>query len=109
MLMEDWLLFLFLLDATMPSGVKGLMFASLGRSADVESHSLRLGREVDKGKEARLRPSSSNKSLDFKLKCLGADLGELIAQAELGEPRPSNSLIALMVCEGGEGELRGLV
>ena len=42
-------------------------------------------------------PSSSNRSLDFIPKSLGAVLGELMAQAVLGEPRPSNSLIALMV------------
>ena len=35
-------------------------------------------------------------------------MGELMAQTLLGDPRPSNSLMALMVWEGGEGEFRGL-
>lgn len=93
----------------MPSGVKGLMLANLGFSeVEVESHSWRLFLESEAGKEARRAPSSSNSNLDLRLKSLGADLGELMAQAEFGEPRPSNSLMALMVCEGGEGELKGL-
>ena len=91
----------------MPSGVKGLMLANLGFS-EVESHSWRLFLDSEAGKEALRAPSSSNSNLDLRLKSFGADLGELMAQAELGEPRPSNSLMALMVCEGGEGELKGL-
>ena len=89
----------------MASGVKGLMLASLGFS-EVESHSRNL--DLEAGKEARLEPSSSNSNLDLRLKDLGADLGEVMAHAVLGDPRPSHNLIALMVCEGGEGELKGL-
>ena len=107
--MEVWLLFRFL-EATIPSGVKGLMFAIFGFSdTEVESHSCRSALDSDRGKEERLdSPSSSKRSRDFIPKSLGAVLGELMAQTVLGEPRPSKSLIALMVCDGGEGELRGL-
>ena len=106
---EAWLRFRFLLVATMPSGVKGLMFAILGFSeVDVESHSWRLVRDSGIGREDRRAPSSSNSSRDFRLKSLGADLGELMAHALLGEPRPSNSLMARIVWEGGDGELKGL-
>ena len=85
------------------------MLANLGFSeVEVESHSCMLFLESAAGKEARRAPSSSKSNLDLRLKSLGADLGELMAQAEFGEPRPSNSLMALMVCDGGEGELKGL-
>ena len=46
-------------------------------------------------------PSSSNISL-------GAERGELIAQAVFGEVRPSNSHMPLMVFVEGDGELREL-
>ena len=107
--MEVWLLFRFL-EATIPSGVKGLMFAIFGFSdTEVESHSCRSALDSDRGKEERLdSPSSSKRSRDFIPKSLGAVLGELMAQTLLGDPRPSNSLMALMVWEGGEGEFRGL-
>ena len=97
--MELWLLFRFLL-ATRPSGVKGLMLAIFGFSdTEVESHScMSAFNKVAIGKEDLLgSPASSKRSLDFIPKSLGAVLGELMAQAVLGEPRPSNSLIALMV------------
>ena len=104
------LLFLFLLLATIPSGVKGLMLANLAFArVEVEPHSWRLFLESAAGNEAlRCSPSSSNSSLDLRLRGLGADLGEVMVHSELGEPRPSNSLMALMVWEGGEGELKGL-
>ena len=73
------------------------MFASLGLSeVDVESHSW-MFLDNARGKEALLIPSSSNRSLDFRLNNFGADLGELIEQALFGDPRPSNSLMALIV------------
>lgn len=87
----------------MPSGVKGLMLASLGLSdPEVESHSWKLSLDAAEGKDALLTLSSSNKSLDLRPNILGAVLGELMEQAELGEPRPSNNLMALMVWEGGD-------
>ena len=83
--------------ATIPSGVKGFMFASFGLSeVDVESHSWKFLGNAE-GKEALLMRSSSNRSLDFRLNNFGADFGELIEQALFGDPRPSNSLMALMV------------
>ena len=97
--MELWLLFRFLL-ATRPSGVKGLMLAIFGFSdTEVESHSwMSAFNKLAIGNEDLLgSPSLSKRSLDFIPKSLGAVLGELMAQAVLGEPRPSKSLIALMV------------
>ena len=95
--------------ATIPSGVNGFIFASFGLSeVEVESHSWKFFDNA-KGKEALLIPSSSNRSLDLRLNNLGADLGELIEQALFGDPRPSNSLMALIVWEGGEGEFMGLL
>ena len=92
------LLFLFLLLATMPSGVKGLMLANLAFArAEVESHSWRLFLGSAAGNEALRSPSSSNSNLDLMLRGFGADLGEVMVASELGEPRPSNSLMALMV------------
>ena len=104
------LLFLFLLLATIPSGVKGLMLANLALArVEVAAHSCRRFLESAAGKEALLcSPSSSNSSLDRRLRGFGADLGEVMVHSELGEPRPSNSLMALIVWEGGEGELKGL-
>ena len=108
------LIFLFLLfAASMAVGVKGLIFANLGFSADeVESHSTRRflwNWGPIPGKEERLgSPSSSNISLDLRGSTLGAERGELIAQALFGEVSPSNSRMAFMVFVGGDGELRGL-
>ena len=100
---DVWLLFLFLFVTRIPSGVKGLMLASLGLSdPEVESHSWKLSLDAAEGKDALLTLSSSNNSLDLRPNILGAVLGELMEQAEFGDPRPSNSLIALMVCEGGD-------
>jgi len=89
------------------------MLADLGLTAeDVESHSGRvcLGKwGLFTGNDDILgSPSSLKRSLDLRLRNLGADLGEEIAQAELGEERPSNSFMARMVCDGGDGELIGL-
>ena len=99
LVMELWLLCRFLL-ATRPSGVKGLMLAIFGFSdTEVESHSwMSAFNKLAIGNEDLLdSPSRSKRSLDFIPKNLGAVLGELMAQAVLGEPRPSKSLIALMV------------
>ena len=107
------LVFLFLLAASMAVGVKGLMFANFGFSAgEVESHSTKsflLNWFPIPGNEDRLgSPSSSKTSLDLRGRTLGAERGELMAHALLGEVRPSNSRMAFIVLVGGEGELRGL-
>ena len=95
----------------MAVGVKGLMFANLAFSAvPVESASIRFRLwDSRPWKEDRLgSPSSVKRSLDLSGRIRGVERGDVIEQAELGDPRMSKRRMAFIVLVGGEGDWRGL-